>query len=130
MNPKFVLRSFPPYLMLTLFALILALSLQAQTPATEPEELPNVITPNGDGVNDQLELTNSETMELVLFNQAGGEVSHLKGSTIIWEAKDSRGVELPDGLYFYSFKAPGGKYKEGKGFIYVFRGTSPIDMAK
>lgn len=130
MNPKLVLRSFPPYLMLTLFALILALSLQAQTPATEPEELPNVITPNGDGINDQLELTNSETMELVLFNQAGGEVSHLKGSTIIWEAKDSRGVELPDGLYFYSFKAPGGKYKEGKGFIYVFRGTSPIDMAK
>lgn len=109
--------------------------LMAQTPpqpATtgEPEELPNLITPNGDGLNDQLQLTDTQPMELILFNQAGGEVSHLKGSTIIWEAKDSRGVELPDGLYFYSFKAPGGKYKEGKGFLYVFRGASPIDVAK
>jgi len=65
-------------------------------------EFPNVITPNGDGVNDYLVITNADkypSNQLVVFNRWGKKVFEQKDYSNNWD-----GGELADGTYFYIFR--------------------------
>lgn len=97
--------------------------------------IPNIITPNGDGLNDWLIIKcldgrNYPDNSIVIYNQWGDQVFEDKGYTNdpndpshpAWRGtlKGESGKDLPDGVYFYIFK-PGPSEKPIKGFVEVFR---------
>ena len=59
----------------------------------------NIITPNGDGINDYLVFPNLavyQTNELIIFNRWGTEVARFKNYRNFWDANG-----MIDGVYFY-----------------------------
>jgi gliding motility-associated-like protein len=67
-------------------------------------QLPNVFTPNGDGINDLFTPIGNSSMfeELIVFNRWGNEVARLT-DTFIWDGI-SMGKEMSEGVYFYILK--------------------------
>jgi len=107
------------------FALFVLLTFVFATIATaqSPKEVPNIFTPNGDGINDDLELKSSETMTFMVFNRNGGLVYKAEAKYIVWDGKDERGQDISDGIYFFILKDPAKTYANDKGFIYISRTT-------
>jgi gliding motility-associated-like protein len=91
--------------------------------------VPNVFTPNGDGVNDNFTLltTNLSEITCTIFDRWGTkmyDVNADKGQgNISWDGKNLGGKEVPAGTYFYILKAKGadGKDYEQKGTISLYR---------
>lgn len=70
-------------------------------------DLPKGISPNGDGINDALELTGYRPLMLRIYNRHGKEVySHGPGYTNQWVGQDNNGNALPDGTYFIDLVTP------------------------
>ncbi len=75
-------------------------------------ELPNVFTPNGDGVNDKFVPINSlnnnpkatvDHVDMVIFNRWGQQVFHTKDPMINWDGRNiNTKAESPAGVYFYT----------------------------
>lgn len=93
--------------------------------------IPNIITPNGDDVNDYLviECLDSGLFQdntIVIYNQWGDKVFEADGYTndpaTAWKGtlNGEPGKDLPDGVYFYVFKA-GPNQPSQKGFIEIYR---------
>ncbi|MFO7721869.1 MAG: gliding motility-associated C-terminal domain-containing protein [Bacteroidales bacterium] len=62
-------------------------------------EIPNVITPNGDGKNDYFYIKNIERVKasnLVIYNRWGMRVFEMDGYDNSWDARN-----LPDGVYYW-----------------------------
>lgn len=73
-----------------------------------PTEVPNAITPNGDGVNDNLIFDILEIApdkypnnELVVFNRWGNVVHKSKPYLNDWQGNGRNGKPLPHGTYYY-----------------------------
>ncbi len=85
-------------------------------------QVSNLITPNGDGFNDELEIDcigSATTATMTIFSQWGEIVFSSKNYNGKWDAK-WKGKDLPDGTYFYVFQLnPTATVK--KGYITVFR---------
>ena len=86
--------------------------------------IPTVITPNTDGVNDELfinclETGNYPNNELVIFNQWGHEVFRASPYQNNWFGT-YEGKDLPDGTYFFIFKLDNNSPLE-KGSLTIFR---------
>ncbi len=65
--------------------------------------IPNIFTPNGDGINDYFEITNLEhypQSKIVIFNRNGKKIFEHNDYNENWW--DGNGV--PDGVYFYVLK--------------------------
>lgn len=77
--------------------------------------VPNVFTPNGDGVNDffTLRTTNISEVTCTIFDRWGVKMYDVKSETgnISWDGKNLSGKEVPAGTYFYILKSTG---KDGK----------------
>ncbi|MCB0523626.1 MAG: HYR domain-containing protein [Lewinellaceae bacterium] len=97
--------------------------------------IPNTITPNGDGVNDWLVIPCLDSRlypdnSIVVYNQWGDKVFEDKGYTNdpndqnhpAWRGtlEGRAGEDLPDGVYYYIFKA-GPSEKNQTGFIEILR---------
>ena len=89
--------------------------------------IPNCFTPNGDGINDQLQIIASSimTFEMVVFNRWGDEVYRSTSVDDAWIG-DYRGQDsyfVPDGAYNYIIKYKGynSDAKELQGTILVTR---------
>jgi gliding motility-associated-like protein len=93
--------------------------------------IPNIISPNGDGINDWFDIPCIETgeypnNELTIYNQWGDKVFHaspyISTPTSAWKGTldGVDGKDLPDGVYYYIFKTkPDGEvYKK---FIEIYR---------
>ena len=83
--------------------------------------IPNVFTPNGDGLNDTFEIPGLELYEaneLTIVNRWGGTVYDKKGYKNDWEAGG-----LNEGTYFYllKVKSAGDKWEIYKGYVTVLR---------
>ncbi len=75
-------------------------------------ELPNVFTPNGDGVNDKMVPMNSigsnpkaivDHVDMVIFNRWGKQVFHTKDPMINWDGTNINTKEkCASGVYFYT----------------------------
>lgn len=65
-------------------------------------ELPNVITSNGDHVNDSYEIRhhNIKTMQVAVLNRWGVVVQEYDGLTYTWDGTDRSGTLVSDGVYF------------------------------
>jgi gliding motility-associated-like protein len=90
-------------------------------------EVPNVFTPNGDGVNDVyfLKTSNLAEIKIKILDRWGNKVYELFSTSgnIAWDGKNQTGDDLPQGNYFYSLKATGtnGASFEKEGTITLLR---------
>jgi len=82
--------------------------------------IPNVITPNNDGINDFFVIDGGSelTVDLQLFNRWGKLVYHSKHYQNNWPVND-----IADGVYFYIIKATSvnGEVREYQGSVSVLR---------
>ena len=89
--------------------------------------VPNVFTPNGDGVNDFffLEAKSLSEISVLIYDRWGHKIYEViseKGN-IVWDGKNQLGKEVAEGTYFYIIKATGkdgGSYDKN-GTINIFR---------
>ena len=85
-------------------------------------EIPNVITVNGDGINDIIQINplyeNCFSYELTILNRWGIKVFTSSSSTQPFEGKDENGNELVPGVYFYTLTSDQGSKH---GFITIIK---------
>ena len=69
-------------------------------------EVPNVFTPNGDGINDAILLYNNCEVELTMnvYTRWGALVYQNTAEVICWEGRTFAGKELNTGVYFYTLE--------------------------
>jgi gliding motility-associated-like protein len=89
-------------------------------------ELPNVVTPNNDGLNDLFEavtLKAIEISELLILNRWGNEIYRTNITPISWDLKAVNGEIITDGVYYYlvKFVTPIGQNLEKSGFFQVLK---------
>ncbi|NQY66830.1 MAG: gliding motility-associated C-terminal domain-containing protein, partial [Flavobacteriales bacterium] len=85
-----------------------SLSFNVSTPSCL--QIPNVFTPNGDGVNDIFEMIDHcylEFFEGDIYNRWGGKLYHWESPEAAWDGRTLAGREVPDGVYFYVISAKG-----------------------
>lgn len=66
--------------------------------------IPNIFSPNNDGVNDRLHFVNvdaSKEYSLRIYDRWGLKLFESSDSTEAWEGKNKRGKDVPEGVYFY-----------------------------
>ena len=84
----------------------------------------NVITPNGDGVNDYIEFPGDgkRVFDFNVFTRTGTQVYHSSSKRIFWDGTSSAGIDLKEGVYYYVLEeeVDSNPY-QGTGFIYLFR---------
>jgi gliding motility-associated-like protein len=86
-------------------------------------DIPNLFSPNGDGVNDFFEIFNLETYpktSVIIFNRWGNKVWESDDYQNNWDGTSDKGNALTDGTYFYIINV-GGSDKVYKGDINILR---------
>ncbi len=85
--------------------------------------VPNIFTPNGDGVNDFfiVQSTNITEIDCIIFDRWGVKMYDVKSNTgnISWDGKTLFGKDVPAGTYFYLINADGkdgATYKQNGSF--------------
>ena len=81
----------------------------ACTEINEAVVVPNVFTPNGDGINDRFFVAahEVETLELTIYNRWGKQVALINGlgEPFGWDGLMPNGTPAQEGVYAYRFKA-------------------------
>jgi len=87
-----------------------------------------LVTPNGDGVNDTWQLTHIERFKenkVILMDRWGGvvyEASGYNNENISWKGSNANGTQLPAGTYFYTITVQFNEQEVNrKGFIELIR---------
>jgi gliding motility-associated-like protein len=72
-------------------------------------QVPDVITPNGDGINDYFEVyqKNLQHIEVQILDRRGVLVYAYDDLEGFWDGKYSNGKEAPDAMYYYHIKGIG-----------------------
>ncbi len=78
--------------------------------------IPNIITPNGDGINDLFHL-NFPIIKTEIFNRWGEKLFE-SNNDAFWDGRTTAGNEVPSGTYYYVVKTEEDIYK---GFIQLLR---------
>jgi gliding motility-associated-like protein len=88
-------------------------------------EMPNVFTPNGDGINDlfiPIKTQQIKNLAFSIYNRWGNQIAEIKPNMIGWDGKNGE-ESCPEGVYFwlaiYSDKS-GMQYSQ-KGFVQLIR---------
>ena len=99
--------------------------------------LPNVFTPNGDGINDYFEpfpYCYVKEIELKVFNRWGNTVFETDNAEVLWNGINSiSGIACPDGVYYYTcivhhITVEGIRKTEIKGNVHILgSGKAPSD---
>lgn len=103
-----------------------------QSPAPNPldttaaaYEIPNVFTPNEDGINDQFSISavNITALNCTIYDRWGVKMAELKRIQEPWDGRTTSGIPAEQGVYFYHFSATGkdGKEYSEHGFIQLVR---------
>jgi gliding motility-associated-like protein len=91
-------------------------TLAVEVTATPDFDFPNIITPNGDGVNDELVFLPLQdkcyNYLFAVFNRWGNKVFQTESSENGFEGLSSLGSKLSDGVYFWVLTAQGISSKE------------------
>tara|TARA_B110000495_G_scaffold193297_1_gene198318 strand:- start:133 stop:1218 length:1086 start_codon:yes stop_codon:yes gene_type:complete len=87
--------------------------------------LPNVFTPNGDGINDfcAVKGKNLAAFQMKVFNRSGSVIFESQSIDNSWDGKNKFGENIPIGTYFYLISARG---IDGK----VYEHTGPITLSR
>ncbi|MGZ4094330.1 MAG: T9SS type B sorting domain-containing protein, partial [Bacteroidia bacterium] len=88
-------------------------------------EIPNVFTPNGDGINDLFFIKTIGIVDLHadIFNRWGTHIYTLNGVSGTWDGTNTRNNENTDGTYYILLKAKdfNGKMYEKQGYVTLVR---------
>ena len=89
------------------------------------EDIPNVFTPNGDGVNEvfAIEATGLENISCEIFNRWGIKVAALTQPNETWDGRTTSGQPAVEGVYYYVVRAKGTEGDEisRTGFVQLLR---------
>jgi gliding motility-associated-like protein len=85
--------------------------------------VPNVFTPNGDGVNDLfvVRANGINVLEMSIFSRSGSMVYSSKSPIIVWDGRNSSGSEMSEGIYYYVLKSDDPAVPDQTGFIHMYR---------
>jgi gliding motility-associated-like protein len=87
--------------------------------------VPNIFTPNNDGVNDVFKIQGSNIQALTcsIYDRWGGKVWELKSPLENWDGRNPTGMPCNDGVYYYVLDAAGedGKTYHKTGFVELVR---------
>lgn len=94
--------------------------------ALEFINIPNVFTPDGDGINDFFFIRSSglKEFQLDVYNRWGTLVYSTTSADSKWDGRSTAGVELSDGTYYFILKATSSvtsKDESTKGFVSILR---------
>jgi hypothetical protein len=88
-------------------------------------EAPNVLTPDGDQVNDVFELDwlNLKSLRLVILNRWGNVIYDVTSQDLTLSIPSWDGGDAEDGVYFYRYEGTGiaDQLLEGHGFVHLIR---------
>tara|TARA_B100000809_G_scaffold259156_1_gene303655 strand:- start:93 stop:437 length:345 start_codon:yes stop_codon:yes gene_type:complete len=88
-------------------------------------EIPNIFTPNQDGINDffQIRTEGYSTLKCTIFNRQGGVVYVFYGLNGSWDGHSHAGMECTDGTYFVILELgiEGGESKTFQGDLQLIR---------
>ncbi|MFP4556031.1 MAG: gliding motility-associated C-terminal domain-containing protein [Bacteroidales bacterium] len=115
----------------------LSLRIEVDTSFIDPTSIPNVFSPNGDGVNDMFLIKEAETsitsirrFKITIMNKYGKKVYVYTGNPKEWEGwngkVDGNKGDATEGVYYFVIEALGwdGRRYRGEnytGFIHLFR---------
>ena len=90
-------------------------------------DVPNVFTPDGDGINDKFMAVYSsvKTFKMVIFNRWGRKVFQTTNPGEAWDGKIG-GKKAAEGVYFYVITAEGfnkGEHRKLEGPVHLLRGN-------
>jgi gliding motility-associated-like protein len=89
--------------------------------------VPNVITPNGDGINDEFFITNSgfKDFKFTIYNRWGQVMYTAESASFHWDGKNTSGDAVSDGTYYWMLKGTflDGKAIEKEGYLMVYKTT-------
>lgn len=81
-------------------------------------EVPNIFSPNGDGVNDVFRLIGSglDYIHILIFDRWGTKIYETESTTgnLAWDGKNLQGKDCAPGVFFYILEAKGKDQKEYK----------------
>lgn len=96
--------------------------------------IPNVFTPNGDGMNDEFTLRNSNINEFKfeVYNRWGNLIYTSVAPQISWDGRTTAGIEAPAGTYFWTVSA---NLASGNGFTtnaaeHPFKETGTVTLIR
>jgi gliding motility-associated-like protein len=71
--------------------------------------IPNVFSPNGDGINDEFFIINTgmTSLNCEIFNRWGQLLFTITAPHQSWDGKTPNGQKAPDGTYMYLLQATG-----------------------
>lgn len=81
--------------------------------------VPLGISPNGDGQNDEFDLSGFDVIKLEIFSRYGRLVYEQDNYTKQWHGQDFNNRELPPATYYYYMQLESGEQKTG--WVYVMR---------
>jgi len=69
--------------------------------------IPNVFSPNSDGINDVFFIYNKgyKSLQCQIYDRWGLLVGELKKLNDVWDGRTTAGLKCPDGVYFFILKA-------------------------
>lgn len=99
------------------------------TPKVILNEIPNVFTPNGDGINDtfNFNIVGASDVSFVIYNRWGNLIqlvtSRASVTNVLWDGRTTSGIECSDGMYFYTleYKDAKGDTQKKNGYVSLFR---------
>ncbi len=99
-------------------------NLARQVVVVDSLSVPNVFTPDGDGVNDVWAITSNgkDNISVKIYSRFGTLVYEDNSPVILWDGKTAFGEKLPSGVYYYVLKRDDNAFPVQKGFFYLLRG--------
>ncbi|HAF27584.1 MAG TPA: hypothetical protein DCG75_00915 [Bacteroidales bacterium] len=84
--------------------------------------VPNVFTPNDDGINDLfiVRANGITPLEITIFSRTGTVVFNTRSPIIVWDGKSSSGADLSEGIYFYVLKSEDPAVDAQQGFFHLY----------
>jgi gliding motility-associated-like protein len=95
--------------------------------------LPNVFTPNSDGVNDlfiPFPYRGVKEIDMKMYNRWGNLVFSTQDPAVLWDGTNQKSkVQVPESVYYYTClvtfkKLAGDELVQLKGYVHVLRGQN------